>query len=211
MSNQFSISCSCGDVKGIATGRSRSDGNRVKCYCDDCQAFAHYLERADDVLDTHGGTDVFQMSPARLQFYSGVERLACVRLKPKGLLRWYAGCCKSPIGNTLPTRQIPFVGLINDCVERDADDRSLDDVLGPLGKGVFGRYAKGDRTNIDAYDGLALAMILNFLGRALRFRMRGDHKHSPFFNEATGQPIVTPQVLSEKVLSEIERLRDGRS
>lgn len=30
--------------------------NRVICHCDDCQAFAHHLRRAD-LLDAHGGPD----------------------------------------------------------------------------------------------------------------------------------------------------------
>ena len=33
------------------------------CYCDDCQAFLHYLGRAD-LLDALGGTDIVQMAPA---------------------------------------------------------------------------------------------------------------------------------------------------
>ena len=37
--------------------------NRMVCYCDDCQAFVHYLGHAD-LLDAHGGTDIVQMAPA---------------------------------------------------------------------------------------------------------------------------------------------------
>ena len=55
-------------------------GNHAVCYCDDCQAFAHFLGRAADILDPHGGTEIFQMSPARIALTAGTERLACMRL-----------------------------------------------------------------------------------------------------------------------------------
>jgi hypothetical protein len=34
-----------------------------------------------------------------------------------GLLRWYAACCKTPIGNTLPNFRASFVGLIHSCLQ----------------------------------------------------------------------------------------------
>ncbi len=49
--------CRCGEVRGIVTDASPHTANRVVCYCDDCQAFAHRLGRAD-LLDAHGGSDI---------------------------------------------------------------------------------------------------------------------------------------------------------
>src|SRR5262245_25612243 len=100
MPDDLAIRCDCGAVRGVARGVSGERGNRVVCYCDDCQSFAHVLERSEDTLDAHGGTEIFQMSPAQLEFTAGADRLACLRLTPKGLLRWYASCCRTPIGNT---------------------------------------------------------------------------------------------------------------
>ena len=117
MTADLPIRCSCGALRGVARGVSPSRGNRVICYCADCQSFAHFLGRATEILDRSGGTDIFQTSPARIEITQGRERLASMRLTPKGLLRWYADCCKTPIGNTAITREIPFVGLICRCLD----------------------------------------------------------------------------------------------
>src|SRR5206468_1103077 len=57
----------------------------------------------------------------------------------KALIRWYAGCCKTPIANTVSGR-VPFVGLVQPIMEHAV--RSRDDVLGPPtyvnGKGAIG-------------------------------------------------------------------------
>jgi hypothetical protein len=170
-------------------GVSRNAGNRLVCYCDDCQAYARALGRADDVLDAHGGTEVYQISPARLEITDGLEALACMRLTPRGPLRWYARCCRTPLGNTLSTRQIPYVGLLRACI--DASGSSLDEVLGPVKSGVWARYATGDRSAINAYDGVPLSVLFQIAARVVCWRLRGDHRRSPFFDEA-GVPIVSP-------------------
>jgi hypothetical protein len=41
------LRCRCGRVRGVASDVSRSTGFRFICYCKDCQAFAHFLGRAD--------------------------------------------------------------------------------------------------------------------------------------------------------------------
>jgi hypothetical protein len=93
------LQCRCGTLKGHV---SRSHvANRCVCYCRDCQAFAHFLGRADEILDASGGTDVIQTRAANVVFTEGKEALACMRLTPNGLLRWYSTCCNTPIGNTV--------------------------------------------------------------------------------------------------------------
>lgn len=113
MPNDIAIRCSCGTLEGVARDLSPSVGNRVVCYCKDCQAFARYLGRGAEVLDDAGGTDIFQTSPARVSFARGADRLACVRLTRKGPLRWYARCCDTAIGNTAAGPGVPFVGLVH--------------------------------------------------------------------------------------------------
>jgi hypothetical protein len=141
------------------------------------------------VLDAHGGTEVYQISPARLEITDGLEALACMRLTSRGPLRWYARCCHTPIGNTLPTRQIPYVGLVRACM--NVSGASLDEVLGPVDPGVWARYATGDRSAINAYDGVPLSVLFRVAAKILSWRLRGDHRRSPFFDEA-GAPVVTP-------------------
>ena len=191
MKTDLQISCTCGGLQGVARAVSGSAGNRLVCYCDDCQSFAEFLGRADDILDAHGGTDIFQMSPAHLKIARGVERLACMRLTPNGLLRWYADCCKTPIGNTLPTHQLPFVGLIHSCMA--VSKQSLDDIIGPVRAGVHGRFARGDRAEISAHDRASLSVLVRGVRKLIWWRLKGDCKRTPFFDE-TGTPAVEPRV-----------------
>jgi len=187
------VRCSCGALRAVARGVSPARGNRVVCYCDDCQTFAHFLERADDTLDAFGGTQIYQTSQARLEVTAGKDRLACVQLAPKGLLRWYASCCRTPIGNTLASRQLPFIGLIVRCVDASAV-RSLDQALGPIRVRGYARFAKGNPP--DAHPNFPASAIARVLWISLAARLRGDHRRSPFFDARTGAPIATPGVLS---------------
>lgn len=208
MPTDLPIRCSCGTLRGVARGVSSDRVNRVVCYCDDCQSFAHFLGRAKEILDPHGGTDIFQISPARVEFGEGSEHLACMRLTPKGLLRWYADCCRTPVGNTLPTCQVPFVGMIHSCIDQTADEHSLDTSLGPVRARVNARFAIGDRTELAAYDRAPLSLYLRFAAMFLMARLRGEHKKSPFFDPQTGKPSATPHILSENELRDLGRARD---
>lgn len=190
MTTDLPISCSCGRLQGVARAVSGRAGNRLVCYCDDCQSFAEFLGRAEDILDAHGGTDIFQMSPTHLEIANGVETLACVRLTPNGLLRWYTDCCETPIGNTLPTHHIPFVGLIHLCM--GIGKQSLDEVIGPVRAGVHGRYARGDRAEIRANDRASLLVLVRNFRKLIWWRLKGDHRRTPFFDE-TGAPAVAPR------------------
>ncbi|MBX2799781.1 MAG: hypothetical protein KTR31_19035 [Myxococcales bacterium] len=51
---------------------------------------------------------MFQFTPARITFTEGSEALRCMRLGPKGPLRWYTDCCKTPVANTFAHRPSPF-------------------------------------------------------------------------------------------------------
>src|SRR5690349_22143392 len=95
------LQCECGKIKGVLN--DPRSANHVVCYCNDCQAFAHVLGKAEQVLDQHGGSEIFQVLPKNLTFTQGIESLASLRLTDKGLIRWYASCCRTPIGNTLAT------------------------------------------------------------------------------------------------------------
>ena len=204
MPNDLTICCSCGALQGVAQGVSGKRGNHAICYCDDCQAFAHFLGRAQEILDPHGGTEIFQMSPARLVIETGADRLACMRLTPRGLFRWYVACCNTPIANTLPTNKVPFVGLIHLCVQRPPEDPSLQAALGPIRARVHRRFARGDPTALPASTDSLPFMLLRFAGLLLMWRLRGDHRRTPFFEPNTGKAVAVPRVLS---LAERDGLR----
>jgi hypothetical protein len=183
------LQCRCGALKGLVA--NPRNANRCVCYCRDCQAFAHFLGRPDEVLDERGGTEVIQIPPKNLTFVQGIEALACMRLTEKGLLRWYARCCNTPIGNTLETPKISFIGLVHNCLENGA--QPLDDSFGPVRAWANTKGAKGDPKPKVVGMGPAAWW---FISRILKARLNGDYKHTPLFRADTGLPVVTPRVLS---------------
>jgi hypothetical protein len=183
------LRCQCGTIQGVVA--DARNANRCVCYCRDCQAFAHFLGRAEAVLDERGGSEIIQIPPRNLTFTQGSEALACMRLTQKGLLRWYAGCCNTPIGNTLATPKISFIGLVHNCLE--SGDQSLDDSFGPIRAWVNPKGAKGDPKPEVVGQG---PVVWWFITRVLRARLNGDYKRNPLFDAGTGKPVMIPRVLS---------------
>jgi hypothetical protein len=183
------LRCRCGTIRGRV--RDPRAANRALCYCRDCQAFARYLGAQNEVLDARGGTDVIQILPKNLTFTQGIEALACIRLTDKGMLRWYASCCKTPIGNTLLNSKISFVGLVHNCLENP--ETSLHDSFGPVRACVNTQGAKGDPKPKSYGTG---AIIRWFIATVLRARFNGSYRQTPFFLKDKGTPIVRPHVLS---------------
>lgn len=183
------IQCQCGKLRGsVETGHTM---NRGVCYCLDCQAFARFLQRQQDILDEAGGTDVVQIEPKHVSFHQGHQYLACMRLSPKGLLRWYASCCNTPIGNTLPNAKASFVGLIHSCLE--SDGLSLDKSFGPVSVRVNTRHARGDsKPRTTGFKRAALRILIMLV----RGRLDGSYRKSPFFGP-DGGPVARPTVISK--------------
>jgi Family of unknown function (DUF6151) len=46
-----------------------------------------------------------------LRFTKGQDQIEGLRLTPKGLYRWYAKCCNTPVGNTRAPA-LPFVSML---------------------------------------------------------------------------------------------------
>src|SRR5687767_2863215 len=196
---ELPLRCRCGTVRGVARGVAPSTVNHCFCYCDDCQAFAHFLGRADDVLDAYGGTEITQMSQANVAFTAGADKVAAMRLSTKGMIRWYASCCSTPIGNSMPTSAMPFLGVIKAFIDAPAE------ALGPIRGRGFAKSAKGGRAAVPK-DGLPEpVMIARVLVKILLWRLRGDHKRSPLLDAATGQPAVHPRVLGQAERGELKR------
>lgn len=172
------LRCACGAMHW--TIAPTAPGTRLRCYCSDCQAYAAALG-AETMMDDKGGTELFQTLPSAVAITQGAEHLANLRLTPKGLLRWYAGCCKTPIANTLNGPGLPFVGMV---VPANSDG------YGPLVACVMTKSAKGE---VRQYGFARTGM--NILARGLGARLRGDSSGAPFF--AAGQPVRTPVILSE--------------
>jgi len=192
MNTQAELRCRCGSVRAIVTNASSRTVNRVVCYCDDCQAFVHRLGRGD-LLDAHGGSDIVQLAPASLTFVQGQDRIKGLRLSSKGLYRWYASCCNTPVGNTaLPA--IPFVGIIVTAFDHDA--QRADDVFGAPVGAIFGKFAVGKAP--EGSTGLNLSLLLRAIGKVLGWRLRGKVWPHPFFKRDDGAAIYPVQVLSRE-------------
>lgn len=195
--------CCCGQVTAKLRGVAPERVNRVVCYCTGCQAYAHFLGRAEAMLDRHGGSDIFQPSPACLSIEAGFEQVACVRLTPKGALRWYAACCNTPLGNTLASGRVPFLGMFAAVLPIDEQDR--DGHLGRVRARINGQAAIGDQSTWPPFDKAPLAMLFRFAGKLLGWRLRGAHRRSPFFDPASGKPRVAIRQLSAAEYEAITR------
>lgn len=185
----YPIQCQCGCLKGhVANVKS---ANRVTCYCRDCQAFAHFL--GGEILDSQGGTDIVQTLPKNIAFTQGRDVLACMRLTDDGLLRWYTTCCNTPIGNTLPSYKLSFIGLVHNCLE--SSEPTLDNSFGTVSTPVNTTYAKGA---VESKPTELIGTVLHNMLRILKARIDGSYKHTPFFSTDSGNPIVTPKILSSQ-------------
>ncbi len=193
MTTTVALRCRCGAVRGRALDASPSNLNRAVCYCDDCQAYARWLG-GDDLVDARGGSDIVQMAPSRLRIDAGHEHLRVMRLGPKGLMRWYADCCRTPVGNQMPVAWSPFVGVPAAFV--DTSSQPLEALVGPVKMYVMGRFARGGcpphaPPSVKPLDGLAV------MGNLARWVVAGV-RPQPFVDPATGAPRATPTVLSRE-------------
>jgi hypothetical protein len=189
------LRCACGSVRGRALHLSPSRVNRVVCHCSYCVRWAELLARADEVLDEHGGSDVFQMSPRFLRIDEGLQHVACARLTPSGARRWYAACCATPIANTLATPRLPFVGVFPACLELPA---SRTEVLGPVRARVNGDFPPEQIRALKAGRGALLLMLLRLNWRFWGWWLRGDQRTLQLFDPKTRQPIATPLLVDRE-------------
>ncbi|WP_092291069.1 DUF6151 family protein [Bradyrhizobium sp. Ghvi] len=192
MDRQVELHCRCGGVRAVVGGVSPRSVNRVVCYCDDCQAFAYHLGRAD-LLNANGGSDIVQVAPSTLTFVQGQNRIVGVRLSPKGLYRWYANCCNTPVGNTL-SPSVPFVGILAQAFEGGAP--AVDEATGPPIGAILGKYAIGEPPA--GSTGLNLSLILRAIGKVLAWKMGGKAWPHPFFKREPREPIYPITVLSRE-------------
>jgi len=188
------LRCRCGRVRGVASDVSPSSGFRFVCYCQDCQAFARFLERPD-VLDPAGGTDIFQMPPAHVKLTEGTDALRCVRLSRRTrVLRWFSDCCRTPIGNSADRPGFPIAAVIHSFMDHEAGGRSRDEALGPRLCRIFERSALG-ALPADAPPPPSLRAFARRGSKMLGWWVRGLGGPSPFFDVRTKAPRAEPRVL----------------
>ena len=183
------LRCQCGTLRGNVSHPEKVC--RGVCYCKDCQAYAHFLGKADEILDEMGGSDVIATLPQHVTFTQGLEVLTCMSLSDKGMLRWHASCCNTPVGNTARDFKVSHVGLLHNCL-RDPST-SLDSAFGPVRMRVGMKSAKGTPKAMAASTTVS---ILKFMGRLISARLDGSYKNTPFFDPETGRSRVSPKVLT---------------
>ncbi|MCK0150947.1 DUF6151 family protein [Marivita sp. S6314] len=173
--------CTCGQMTWRIAEKAK--GTHLVCYCADCQTYANTLDNGACRVDSDGGTEIFQTLPAHFTFLAGKNHLAVLRLGPKGILRWYAGCCGTPVANTLPGPGLPFVGAVLP--------------PGTDGYGPITAFISTVGTAPHIKETGVLAAQLSIIGRILRACLPGGKRASPFFGPDKA-PVVTPRVLSKR-------------
>ena len=196
------VQCECASVRGTLREVSPSRVTRAVCYCNDCQAFAHHVGHAETVLDDYGGTSIFQVSPSRLTITEGAQHLACVRLTDGNLLRWYADCCGTPIGNTPGSYKFHFLGLIHVCLDLAALEVPVNKALGPVTARAFRKFATGDKSVVISMPGTVLPSLIGGMRRMLGALLTGAYKSTPFFDRS-GTPVSAPRRLTQEERSRL--------
>ncbi len=191
MTIKLPLSCSCGQVKGTLEPK----GIHVVCFCKDCQAFAHFLGTEEMTLCQNGGTEIYQVHPCQLKIEKGQENLSSMKLGPRGALRWYTSCCKTPVANTM-NAQIAFNGIIHSFMDFKNFSIDKETVLGKIDAYVQGQYGKGELpkgTHPKFPKWITFKVLkLIFWGKILK-----RNKPNVFFKE-DGKPIKEPLILSKE-------------
>ena len=202
MTVDVAIRCSCGSVEGRARGLSPKSVNRMVCHCRTCVAYPGLLGAAEGALDPYGGANIFQMAPANFTIDMGIEHIACLRLTPKGVLRWYAECCQTPIANTLAKPGVPLLGVLPSCLDLDATGSSLDDVLGPIRARTNAQLPRDQVRQLAGTKTKLFSMLLHYSCLLISWRLQGKHRPFVFFDAATRRPIRAPRFVDPNAATE---------
>lgn len=190
------LRCRCGALEGHVIP-SRSATHAI-CYCRDCQAYARFLGEAG-IVDEDGGTEVVAMLPAHVQLTRGLEHLACLSLSERGLLRWYASCCATPLANTPRNPGVPYAGVVHTCL---GDAASIERAFGPLRLAVNTKSARHEVRSTP------VGTVMGVLGLAtalLGSRLSGSYRRNPFFEPGLRAPIRPVRVLTREERAEAYR------
>ncbi|WP_085942545.1 DUF6151 family protein [Acidovorax sp. NO-1] len=182
--------CRCGTLSGHLSQPHRA--LRGVCYCKDCRAFAHHLGAASWTHDSLGGAEFVAAQAQHVSFTSGFEHLACLSLTEKGLLRWYAKCCNTPICNTARNWKVPYVGMIGTCMKTDsvAFERSFPRVQMRVNTGSAKQVPPSMRLS-------TVVSLAGFIPRVMLSSISGAYRQTPFFDQRGGAPVGAVVVLSE--------------
>ncbi len=152
------------------------------------------------MLDQFGGTEVVATHPDAVTITQGLESLACLSLTERGLLRWYAACCNTPIGNTPRNFKMAYVGLVHNCLEKLPATST--EAFGPVRLRVNTKSAQGQlppmaQNTLSEMSGIMKALLGAWFD--------GSYRNTPFFSSG-GKPVALPKVLTQ---AELEHARNA--
>lgn len=198
MSTPHPIRCRCGQMRGTLAFPNQA--LRLVCYCRDCQTAAHALGEPERTVDGNGGTAIVASLQSNVTFTQGSDKLACLSLTDKGIYRWYASCCRTPIANTVRRPQMSYVGIVHSCLGESAQQATE---AWPEHFNVNPTHAKGPvaKPGLRAFIGtLKIARLV------LGARFSGRWRQSPFFRNGSAQTATEVRVLTH---AEFERARES--
>jgi len=192
VSNIVELECLCGVVKGNIKVVHGSFFH-VHCLCCDCQKFASHLNNKENILDEHGGSELFQTYPELMKVTEGQDKISAIQLKDKGIYRWHTTCCNMPIANTLSSAKIPFIGVSVKLMKFSNEQEKLN-TLGPVTLKAFGKYSIGEMPN-DVHSKFPLSFMPKIIGFMLKGIFGKRNSPSPFFNGK--ETVAKVEVLSK--------------
>lgn len=181
------LACRCGQVQGECDPARAY--TRATCYCRDCRAFARWLGDGG-LLDAAGGSDIVPMAPDGVRFTAGQEHLACMSLGPRGLLRWYAACCHTPLANVPRDPKFFYLGLPVACL--DAPETAVSAAFGPGGRVALS--TESATAPVTPTRWALLGGIVKIVANVVGARLRGRRNGLLFAED--GAPIRPVQVLT---------------
>jgi len=182
MTSTIPFACRCGAVTGQLTHVDPHDGTHAVCHCKSCR---RAMEIAGLEEDAVGGVDIYQTAADRVEVEYGAEHLVPMQFSPdKGIYRWHAACCDTPMFNTMKTPAFFFAGVLT---------RNLADIT-PLGPVVMEGYVP-DANGKQRHKNLK-TLVWRLFKRAARARLSGRYRNHPFF-AADRKPVAEPQLLGE--------------
>ena len=174
------LRCQCGALRGTVRGVAPDTVNHVACGCRYCQRYVERLGCASRVLDEHGVSTIFQVSPASLEITEGLEQLESLFQTSWGARRWFASCCNSPLANTLRWRSVPFVGVFRAAADDNALPVPIEQMLGPRLATCNSTFPEPLASGLLARRRDVFRMVLRFFPMFMGWRLRGDHRRWSF-------------------------------
>ena len=192
------FSCRCGAVKGVIEKAGPREGDFVVCHCTDCQTFANRFDAGDRVMDEQdAGTPLYQSRCARMRIESGLDELRCIHLTEGPTLRWYAGCCDTPLFNSYKNGKIPYVTtLVGNCDE-GLRTRLLGEPIGHL-------FVDDDPACTGPVRRLSMNTLMRrFFVRMVKDIVSGDRRRSALFDPKTLEPIAPPMHATKEPIAHV--------